>query len=123
MRNIEDIPEIPDQDARMAEITTDAYGREEELSAFDVYLTEALHPPFAALWRDPDEPGHEESVTVLGMADIDDRRGILLNVRRQRTHKERRVVAEQVWARDAASRNAIVLDDYRMWVKRGGLNY
>jgi hypothetical protein len=38
MRNIEDIPEIPDQDARLAEITTDAYGRDEELSAFDVYL-------------------------------------------------------------------------------------
>jgi hypothetical protein len=77
---------------------------------------------FTASWRDPDEPGHAESVTVLGVADLDERRGILLQVRRL-GGKERRVVAEQVWAAEPASANAIVLDDYRVWVEKGGLNY
>jgi hypothetical protein len=66
MRDIADIPEIPDRATRLAEITVDCYGREEELSAFEVYLSDALRPPFAASWRDPDEPCHSESVTVLG---------------------------------------------------------
>jgi hypothetical protein len=46
MRDIADIPEIPDQATRLDEITVDCYGREEELSAFDVYLTDALRLPF-----------------------------------------------------------------------------
>jgi hypothetical protein len=122
MRNIEDIAEIPDRKTRLDEITVDCYGREEELAAFEVYLTDALHPPFAATWRDPDEAGHAEPITVLGVADVDDRRGILLNVRRRRGGKERRVLAEQVWADDATSANGIVLDDYRSWVDHGGLD-
>jgi Calcium binding len=122
MRDIADIPEIPDRATRLAEITVDCYGREEELSGFDVYLSDALQPPFAASWRDPDEPGHAEAVTVLGVADLDERRGILLQVRR-RGGKVRRVLAEQIWAVEAASANAIVLDDYRAWVEQGGLDY
>ncbi len=66
MRDIADIPAIPDRATRLAEVTVDCYGREEELSTFDVYLSDALRPPFAATWRDPDEPGHTEPVTVLG---------------------------------------------------------
>jgi calcium binding protein len=77
------IPEIPDRATRLAEITVDCYGREEELSAFNVYLSDALRPPFVATWRDPDEPGHAEPVTVLGGTDLDERRGILLQVRRR----------------------------------------
>ncbi|HST87643.1 MAG TPA: hypothetical protein VLJ14_04625, partial [Ktedonobacterales bacterium] len=78
--------------------------------------------PFSATWRDPDETGHAEPITVLGVADVDDRRGILLNVRRRRGKKERRVLAEQVWADDTTSANGIVLDDYRSWVDHGGLD-
>jgi hypothetical protein len=121
MTDIADIPEIPDRATRLAEITVDCYGREEELSAFDVYLSDALRPPFAASWRDPDEPGHAEPVTVLGGTALDERRGILLQVRR-RGGKARRVLAEQIWADETASPNAIVLDDYRAWVARGGLD-
>jgi hypothetical protein len=122
MGNIEDIPDIPDQATRLAEITVDCYGRDEELSAFEVYLTDALHPPFAATWRDPDDPGHAELVTVLGVADVDARRGILLSIRR-RGGKERRVLAEQVWADESESPNGIVLADYRYWAAHGGLDY
>ena len=42
MGNIEDIPDIPDQARRLAEIRADCYGRDEESSAFEVYLTDAL---------------------------------------------------------------------------------
>jgi hypothetical protein len=122
MGNIEDIPDIPDQAARLAEITVDCYGRDEELSAFEVYLTDALQPPFAATWRDPDEAGHIQPVTVLGVAALNARRGLLLSVRRQGGN-ERRVLAEQVWADDTTSPNAVVLADYRFWVTRGGLDY
>jgi hypothetical protein len=118
MRNIEDIPQIPDQATRLEEITVDCYGQDEELAGFEVYFTDALRPPFDATWRDPDEPGHAERVTVLGVADVDQRRGILLVVRRQ-DGKERRVLAEQLWAQEAGSANAIVLDDYRAW---GGID-
>lgn len=122
MRDIADIPEIPDRATRLAEITVDCYGREEELSAFDVYLSDALRPPFAATWRDPDEPMHAEPVMVLGVAALDERRGILLKVQR-RGGKARRVLAEQIWADETASPNAIVLDDYRAWIEHGGLDY
>ena len=122
MTEITEIPNIPDQKTRLAEVTVDCYGRDEELSAFDVYLSEALAFPFAATWRDPDETNHAEPVTVVGAADIDDRRGILLGVRR-RGGKERRVVAEQISADAVPSANATVLDDYRAWVEHGGLEY
>lgn len=114
MYDIEDIPTIPDQAQRLAEVTVDCYDQYEELAAMEVYLTDAVHYPFAAAWRDPDEPGHVEPVTVLGLAAADERRGILLNV--ERGGKQRRVVAEQLWATDESSANAIVLNDYRYWV-------
>jgi hypothetical protein len=94
MTSIEDIPHIPDRNKRLEEITVDCYNAAEELSAFEVYLTDAMQLPFAATWRDPDEPDHAEQVTVLGVADVDDRRGILLQVRRSSNNKERRLPAE-----------------------------
>jgi hypothetical protein len=33
------------------------------------------------------------------------------------------VVADQIWANETTSPNAIVLDDYRVWVEQGGLDY
>jgi hypothetical protein len=114
MRPIEDIPSIPDQEMRLAQLTVDGYSQDEELSAFEVYFTDALHPPFAATWRDPDEPGHAEAVTVLGLGAVDQRRGVLLAVRRH-NGKERRILAEQLWAHEVGSVNAIILDDYRAW--------
>lgn len=114
MIDIEDIPNIPNQQERIQEVTVDCYGQSEELSAMEVYLTEAIHYPFEATWRDPDEPGHAEPVTVLKFGTTDERRGIMLEV--QRGNKRRRILAEQIWANDEASSNAIVLNDYRYWV-------
>jgi hypothetical protein len=112
--HIEDIPNIPDQDQRIQEVTVDCHGQAEELAAFEVYFTDAMRFPFPATWRDPDEPGHAETVTVLGVASVDERRGVLLSVKRG--EKQRRLLAEQVWAHDVAGANATVLDDYRYWV-------
>ena len=114
MNAIEDIPSSPDQDQRLAEVTVDCYNQSEELAAMEVYFTDATQFPFSAIWRDPDEPGHAEPVTVLGVADVDQRRGILLSVKR--CARQRRLLAEQVWADDKGSANAIVLNDYRHWV-------
>jgi len=122
MYGMEDVAKLPDQAERLAEITVDANGRDEQLSGFTAYFTDALQTPFAATWRDPDESDHAEPVTVLDVADVDDRRGILLQVRRQ-DGKERRVVGEQVWADDAAGVNATILGDYRVWVDHGGLGF
>lgn len=120
MIDIADIPDIPDRDERFEEILVDCYGQIEELSAMEVYFTDAVTYPFAAIWRDPDEPDHAEAVTVLGVNSVDERRGVLLNV--ERRGKPRRVVAEQLWAKDEESANAVVLDDYRYWVnERHGL--
>ena len=122
LTDIEDIPQLPDRRQRMEALLVDCYGRDEEFSAFEVYCSDALRPPFAAVWRDPDEPGHAEAVTVVGLARVDDRRGVLLAV--QRTgRKARPALAEQLWATDPRSANATVLDDYRDWVERGGLSY
>ena len=114
MIDIGDIPNIPDQQERFEQILVDCYGQYEELSAMGVYFEDAVTYPFAATWRDPDEPGHTEAVTVLSVNTVDDRRGILLNV--QRAGKKRRIVADQLWAKDAESANAVVLNDYRYWV-------
>lgn len=116
MVEIRDIPLIPERKERFEEILVDCYGQYEELSAMNVYLEDALNFPFAAHWRDPDESGHGELITVLGVADVDDRRGVLLQVRRS-NGKERRVTAEQIWPKDKESVNALVLDDYRYWVE------
>jgi len=63
-----------------------------------VYFTDAMTFPFEAGWRNPNEAGHAELVGVLGMADVDDRRGVLLNVQRA-NGKARRVEADQLWAK------------------------
>ncbi len=115
MYDIQDIPSISDQSQRISEVTADCYGQAEELSAFEVYFTDAMQFPFPAAWRDPDEPGHAEPVTVLGVDNVDQRRGILLSV--ERGDKQRRLLAEQVWADDDGSANAIILNDYRYWVE------
>ncbi len=118
MVETEDIRKIPERDKRFEEILVDCNGQSEELAAMEVYFTDAAQFPFAATWRDPDEAQHAEPVTVLGVAKVDERRGILLQVKRG--NKERRIIAEQVWADDKESANAIILDDYRHWV--GELN-
>ena len=92
MYNTEDIPGIPDRSQRIEEVTVDCYGQAEELSAFEVYFTDAVEFPFPATWRDPDEPGHAEAVTVLGVDSVDERRGILLSVKRGA--KQRRLPTE-----------------------------
>ena len=46
--DIKEIPSIPDREKRFEEITVDCYDEYEVLSAFDVYLTDALRMPFAA---------------------------------------------------------------------------
>ncbi len=112
--DIADIPNLPDRDERFEEILVDCYGQSEELAALEVYFTDAVTFPFAAIWRDPDEPDHAEAVTVLGVNTVDDRRGILLNM--ERRGKTQRVAAEQLWAKAEQSANAVVLDDYRHWV-------
>ncbi len=117
-----DIPRIQSQEQRLEGLLVDCYGSYEELAAFEVYFTDALRPPFAALWRDPDESGHAEPVTVLGLAEVDDRRGVLLRVRRESgpdRGKERRVPAEGLRA-DGPGVNATVLGDYRYWLDHGG---
>jgi hypothetical protein len=116
MLDISEIPTLPNRDQRLEELFTDCYGQIEELAAFEVYFTDALAFPFKATWRDPDESGHAESVEVVGVHGQDERRGILLTV--QRGNQKRRVVADQLWANDTESANAIVLDDYRHWVNQ-----
>lgn len=115
MYAIEDIPNIPDQSQRIREVTVDCYNQAEELSAFEVYFTDAMQFPFPATWRDLDEADHAEPVTVLGLDSVDQRRGVLLSVKRG--DKQRRLLAEQVWADDKDSANATVLNDYRYWVE------
>jgi hypothetical protein len=117
MHSIEDIPSIPHQGQRIEEITVDCYNQAEELADFEVYFSEAMQFPFAATWRDPDEPSHAEPVSVLGVDSVDERRGILLSVERlQHCGKRRRVLAEQVWAGEGGSASAVILKDYRHWV-------
>jgi hypothetical protein len=82
MHDIDDIPNLPDPSQRVQEVTVDCYGQAEELSAFEVYFTDAMRFPFPAAWRDPDEPDHAEAVTVLGVDSVDQRRGVLLGVKR-----------------------------------------
>jgi hypothetical protein len=115
---IEDIPYLPDRQQRLEALLVDCYGQDEERAALGVYCSDALQPPFVATWRDPDEPGHEETVTVLGTARVDERRGVLLKVQRP-GGKERAVLADQLWADDPGGVNATVLDDYREWIEGG----
>src|SRR3954470_17971914 len=78
--NIEDIPTLPDHENGLEEITVDCYDEYEILSAFEVYLTDALHTPFAATWGKPGTPD-AAAVTVLRVADADEREGVRLRVR------------------------------------------
>ena len=119
--NIEDIPSIPDREKRFEEITVDCYDEYEVLSAFQVYLTDALRTPFAASWSEP-STRQAQPVVVLGVADTDEREGVRLRVRHS-DGDEYEVLADQLWAEDTTSANAIVLDDYRAYVADGGLPF
>jgi hypothetical protein len=119
--NIEDIPTIPDREKRFEEITVDCYDEYEVLSAFEVYVTDALRMPFAATWGTPGT-AQAEPVAVLGEAGMDEREGMQLRVCGS-DGDEYDVVADQLWADDASSANAIVLDDYRTYVAGGGLPF
>src|ERR671929_142450 len=83
--NIEDIPSIPDREKRFAEITVDCYDEYEVLSAFEVYLTDALRTPFAAMWGKPGT-SQAEPVMVLGVADAEERARIM--ARRNQLHRD-----------------------------------
>jgi hypothetical protein len=120
---LEDIPQIPDRDERIAEVLTDAYGEEEQLMGFETYLDDTLQFPFEAIWRDPDEKGHAEPVKVLGVAGSNLRRGVLLKIERNKSHKVRQVEAGQVWPKDKKSINAQILGDYRHWASHALDNY
>ncbi len=85
-------PQIQGCTWRLGEVAVDCYDREKELSAFGVYLSDALRPPCAATWCDPDEPEHTETIRVLGVATAVDWRGILVRVQQQ-VRKERRILA------------------------------
>jgi calcium binding protein len=119
--NIEDIPSILDREKRFEEITVDCYDEYEVLSAFEVYLTDALQTPFAASWSEPSTRS-AQPVTVLGVADTDEREGVRLRVRAS-DGDEYAVHADQLWAEDTTSANAIVLDDYRAYIANGGLPF
>ena len=115
LRNVGDIPNIPDQDERIEEITLDCYNRDEMMAGFYTYFEDAPQYPFEAIWPATDKESQSEVVTVLGVADFDDRRGILLNVKQD--ENSRRILAEQLWAKEPDSVEAIVLNDYRYWLK------
>src|SRR5262245_16211702 len=86
--NIEHIPSIPDREKCFEEITVDCYDEYEVLSAFEVYLTDALLSPVAASWGEPGTPGGA-IVTVLGVANTDEYEGVRLRVRTRRWRRVR----------------------------------
>ena len=59
---------------------------------------------------------------MLGVAETDEREGVRLRVRAG-DGDEYEVLADQLWAEDASTANAIVLDDYRAYVADGGLPF
>ncbi|NTW00093.1 MAG: hypothetical protein HGA19_02170 [Oscillochloris sp.] len=117
--NTEDIPNIPDRERRFEEITVDCNDEYENLSAFEIYLTEALQFPFAAAWG---QRTSATPVTVLGIADQNETEDVRLRVRHA-DGDEYVVPADQIWASEAPSVNATVLDDYRAFVEQGGLPF
>jgi hypothetical protein len=121
MMNIEDIPTIPDREKRFEEIIVDCYDEYEVFNAFEVYLTDALRTPFAAIWGSPGT-AQAEPVNVLSVASTDEHKGVRLRVRGS-DGDEYDVLADQLWADDAGNANAIVLDDYRAYVDGGGLPF
>ncbi|MBX0326605.1 calcium-binding protein [Oscillochloris sp. ZM17-4] len=117
---IADIPNLPSREQRFEEITVDCYNEDEALSAFEVYLSEALQTPFAARWG---APGTERMpVIVFGAASGYDDDGVLLRVRLA-DGDEQEVLADQLWAVETPGVNATVLDDYRAFVAVGGLPF
>ena len=56
------------------------------------------------------------------MADLDERRGILVQVRR-RSGQVRHILAQQILAVEPASAKAIVVDDHRPWGEQGSPDY
>jgi Calcium binding len=119
--DIADIPNITDREKRFEEITVDCYDEYEVLGAFEVYLTDALRTPFAASWGPPGT-AQAEHATVLGVAGTDERDGVRLRVRGG-DGDEYEVRADELWAYEAGSANATVLDDYRAYVAGGGLPF
>src|SRR3954470_2668797 len=103
--NIEDIPTLPDHENGLEEITVDCYDEYEVLSAFEVYLTDALRTPFTATWGTPGT-AQAKPVTVLGVADTDEREGVRLRARGG-DGDTYEVLADQIWADQAESANAI----------------
>lgn len=117
--NSDEIPHLPDREQRFEEIMVDCYDEYEQLSAFEVYLTDALQVPFAALWG---QTAAATPVTVLGVAGQDDAAGIHLRVR-QADGDEYLVPADQLWAAATPGVNTTVLDDYRAFVQQGGMPF
>jgi hypothetical protein len=117
--NTEDIPSLPDRAQRFEEIMVDCADEYENLSAFAVYLTDALRFPFAA------KRGQGRSARPVTVLDVDsqaDTDDVRLRVR-QANGKEHSVPADQIWPVEAPGVNATVLDDYRVFVEQGGLPF
>jgi len=85
--DIADIPGIPDREKRFEEITVDCYDENEVLSAFEVYLTDALRTPFTATWVRRHTAGGSRD--CVGVADTDDREGARLRRARRRWRRVR----------------------------------
>lgn len=117
----EDIPRLPAQEDRLAEVMVGCHDVDERFTAFELYLSHTLRASFEALWNE----GEGEAVapvTVLGVVDSDDVEGVRLRVRNA-AGDEHILPAEQLRAREASSAEAIGLDDYRVFVQRGGLAF
>lgn len=110
------ISNLPNQSDRLNRITAGCQNFQEACEAFELYMGTNSRLPFAAIWRDADEPGHAEPVTISGVAGVDPRRGVLLAATRG-GRVQRRLLAEQVWADDRENLNALLLDDYRRWLQ------
>jgi hypothetical protein len=119
LMGFEEIPAIPEQEARIEEITLGCHDAYERLSAFELYLTHALRLPFEALWE---QGASAVPVTVLGVAESDDAEGVRLRLRRANAD-EQAVPAAELRAAETSGTEALVLGDYRAFVQRGGLPF
>jgi hypothetical protein len=114
--DIQAILDLTGATARVQAVTAGCSTYQEMLAAFEIYFSKGLQLPFTATWRDPDEAGHAEPITVLGLNSVDMRRGLLLSVQRDKT--SRRLLAEQVWSDENRHPNALILNDFRFWLDR-----
>ncbi len=71
--DIIEIATISNQTERLNRITAGCHRQRDVLLAFELYFMAGLNFPFRGTWRDPDQPGHIETVTVLGLDSIDGR--------------------------------------------------